>query len=76
MMSQAVGIRASLVQRIRLAQGLQPHRVRQFKLSRDPDFGPKLRDIVGLDVDPPAHAIGLSVDASAKRSTGPRRAGR
>ncbi len=50
------------MQRIWRAHGLQPHRVRQFKLSRDPEFVPKLRDIVGLYVDPPAHAIVLRVD--------------
>ncbi len=50
------------MQRIWRAHGLQPHRVRRFKLSRDPDFVAKLRDIVGLCVDPPAHAIVLSVD--------------
>jgi transposase len=51
------GISVSSVWR---THGLQPHRVRQFKLSRDPEFVPKLRDIVGLYVDPPAHAIVLS----------------
>jgi transposase len=56
----------SSVQRIWRAHGLQPHRVRQFKLSRDPDFVPKLRDIVGLYVDPPAHAIVLSVDEKSQ----------
>ena len=40
--------------------------VRQFKLSRDPEFVPKLRDIVGLYVDPPAHAIVLSVDEKSQ----------
>jgi hypothetical protein len=40
--------------------------VRQFKLSRDPDFVPKLRDIVGLYVDPPAHAIVVSVDEKSQ----------
>src|SRR5215469_4088932 len=48
------------------AHGLQPHRVRQFKLSRDPELVPKLRDIVGLYVDPPAHAIVLSVDEKSQ----------
>ena len=47
---------------------LQPHRVRQFKLSTDPKFVHKLRDVVGLYVDPPAHAIVLSIDE--KRSYG------
>jgi hypothetical protein len=54
------------VQRIWRAHGLQPHRVRQFKLSNDPDFVDKLRDVVGLYVDPPAHAIVLSVDEKSQ----------
>ena len=66
MMAQAAGISVSSVQRIWRAHGLQPHRVRHFKLSRDPDFVPKLRDIVGLYVDPPAHAIVLSVDEKSQ----------
>jgi len=40
--------------------------VRQFKLSNDPDFVDKLRDVVGLYVDPPAHAIVLSVDEKSQ----------
>ena len=55
-----------LVQRIWRAHGLQPHRVRQFKLSKDPEFVDKLRDIVGLYVDPPAHAVVLSVDEKSQ----------
>ena len=46
--------------------GLQPHRVHQFKLSNDPKFIDKLRDVVGLYVDPPAHAIVLSVDEKSQ----------
>ena len=41
------------------AHGLQPHRWQQFKLSNDPKFVDKLRDVFGLYVDPPAHAIVL-----------------
>jgi hypothetical protein len=48
------------------AHGLQPHRVRQFKLPTDPEFVPKLREVVGLYVDPPAHAIVLSVDEKSQ----------
>jgi hypothetical protein len=48
------------------AHGLQPHRCRQFKLSNDPNFVAKLRDVVGLYVDPPAHAIVLSVDEKSQ----------
>jgi transposase len=66
MMAKAAGISASSVLRIWRAHGLQPHRVRRFKLSRDPEFVPKLRDIVGLYVDPPAHAIVLSVDEKSQ----------
>jgi hypothetical protein len=54
MMAKQVGISVSSVQRIWHSHGLQPHRVRQFKLSRDRQFVTKLRDIVGLYVDPPA----------------------
>ncbi len=66
MMAKSAGISVSSVQRIWRAHGLQPHRVRQFKLSTDPQFTAKLRDIVGLYVDPPAHAIVLSVDEKSQ----------
>jgi transposase len=61
-----VGISASSVQRIWRAQGLAPHRMRQFKLSQDPAFAAKLKDVVGLSVDPPAHAVVLSVDEKSQ----------
>ena len=63
---KATGISVSSVQRIWRAHGLQPHRVRQFKLSNDADFVGKLRDVVGLYVDPPAHAIVLSIDEKSQ----------
>jgi transposase len=66
MMAKAAEISVSSVQRIWRAHGLQPHRVRQFKLSRDPQFAAKLNDIVGLYVDPPAHAVVLSVDEKSQ----------
>jgi transposase len=66
MMAKAAGISVSSVQRIWRAHGLRPHRVRQFKLSNDPLFVEKLRDVVGLYVDPPAHAIVLSVDEKSQ----------
>src|SRR6202167_1251563 len=65
-MAEAAGVSVSSVQRIWRAHGLQPHRVRQFKLSKDPDFVDKLRDVVGLYVDPPAHAVVLSVDEKSQ----------
>jgi transposase len=61
-MAAATGISLRSVQRIWAAHGLQPHRVRRFKLSQDPAFAAKLRDVVGLYLDPPAHSLVLSVD--------------
>ena len=66
LMARASGISASAVRRIWKTHGLQPHRYRQFKLSNDPKFVAKLRDVVGLYVDPPAHAIVLSVDEKSQ----------
>jgi transposase len=66
LMAQASGISASAVRRIWRAHGLQPHRCRQFKLSTDPKFVDKLREVVGLYVDPPAHAIVLSLDEKSQ----------
>src|ERR1700682_767310 len=66
MRAEAIGISVSSVQRIWRAHGLQPHRVRQFKLSNDPQFAAKLHEIVGLYVDPPDHAIVLSVDEKSQ----------
>src|SRR6202795_1892410 len=66
LMARASGISASAVRRIWKAHGLQPHRYRQFKLSNDPNFVDKLRDVVGLYVDPPAHAIVLSLDEKSQ----------
>ena len=65
-MAKSVGISISSVQRIWRAHGLRPHRVHLFKLSNDPAFTTKLRDIVGLYVDPPAHAVVLSVDEKSQ----------
>jgi transposase len=65
-MAQAAGISLRSVQRIWAAHDLQPHRVRTFKRSRDPHFADKLVDIVGLYVDPPAHAVVLSIDEKSQ----------
>src|SRR2546429_9988183 len=65
-MAKAAGISVSSVQRIWRAHGLQPHRVRQFKLSNDPQFAAKLHEIVGLSANPPSHAIVLSVDEKSQ----------
>jgi transposase len=61
-MAKAVGISLRSVQRIWQAHRLQPHRIRTFKRSNDPAFAAKLEDVVGLYVDPPQHALVLSID--------------
>jgi len=61
-MAAAAGVSLRSVQRIWAAHKLQPHRVRTFKRSRDPDFLAKLAAIVGLYMAPPRHAVVLSVD--------------
>jgi len=66
MLATAVGISLRSVQRILEAHRLAPHRVRTFKLSNDPRFVEKLRDVVGLYVNPPAHAVVLSVDEKSQ----------
>lgn len=65
-MAKASGISVSSVQRIWRRHGLQPHRIRTFKLSNDKQFAEKLRDVVGLYVDPPAHAVVLSFDEKSQ----------
>jgi transposase len=65
-MAEACGLAVSTVQSIWKAHGLAPHRWRSFKLSNDPAFAEKLHDIVGLYVDPPAHAVVLSVDEKSQ----------
>ena len=65
-MAKAAGIGAISVQRIWQANGLTPHRMKSFKLSNDPKFAEKFSDVVGLYVDPPKHAIVLSVDEKSQ----------
>jgi transposase len=65
-MAKASGVSISSVQRIWRAFGLQPHRMETFKLSTDPDFVAKVRDVVGLYVSPPQHAIVLCVDEKSQ----------
>jgi transposase len=65
-MARASGVSVSTVQRIWRAFGLQPHRLETFKLSTDPDFVAKVRDVVGLYVTPPEHAIVLCVDEKSQ----------
>ena len=65
-MARASGVSASTVQRIWRAFSLQPHRVETFKLSTDPQFVEKVRDIVGLYLDPPQLALVLCIDEKSQ----------
>lgn len=61
-MARTQRVSPATIHRIWQAHGLQPHRAETFKLSRDPDFVRKLRDVVGLYVNPPDKALVLCVD--------------
>src|ERR1700739_2221934 len=61
-MAKATGHSHMTIRRIWQAFGLQPHRSETFKLSPDPLLVPKVRDIVGLYINPPEHAVVLCVD--------------
>jgi len=65
-MARASGISVSSVGRIWRAFGLQPHRVETFKLSKDPLFVDKVRDVVGLYLNPPDRALVLCVDEKSQ----------
>jgi len=65
-MAAAVGVSKDTVQRIWHDNGLQPHRVKTFKVSNDPKFAEKLVDVVGLYLDPPEHALVLSCDEKSQ----------
>ncbi len=65
-MAKAAGLAPPTVHRIWREHGLRPHRVETFKLSNDPRFIEKVRDIVGLYVNPPEHALVLSVDEKSQ----------
>src|SRR5205085_4836352 len=61
-----LGLSQSAVSRIWRAFGLQPHRTETWKLSRDPQFVAKVRDVVGLYLDPPERAVVLCVDVKSQ----------
>jgi transposase len=65
-MAEAAGVSATTVARVWRAHGLKPHRVRSFKVSRDPRFVEKLEDIVGLYLSPPEHALVLCCDEKSQ----------
>jgi transposase len=65
-MADEIGISHTSVQRIWAEHGLKPHLVRGFKVSNDPDFAAKVKDIVGLYIDPPERALVLSIDEKSQ----------
>ena len=65
-MAAKSGVSTAMVHRIWQENGLAPHRFRQFKLSNDPAFASKVEDVVGLYVDPPQHAVVLSIDEKSQ----------
>ena len=65
-LAQATGLSQSSISRIWRAFSLQPHRSQAFKLSRDPLFIDKVRDIVGLYLNPPDRALVLCVDEKSQ----------
>jgi transposase len=66
LMAQKTGLSQTAIVRIWRAFGLQPHRVENFKFSKDPQFVEKVRDIVGLYLNPPDRAIVLCVDEKSQ----------
>lgn len=65
-MAEAVGVSHSTVQRVWRDNGLKPHMTKTFKVSNDPNFAEKLVDVVGLYLNPPEHALVLSVDEKSQ----------
>ena len=65
-MAKAMGVSHMTVNRVWRAFGLQPHRTETFKLSPDPQLIEKVRDIVGLYMNPPDHAVVLCVDEKSQ----------
>jgi hypothetical protein len=65
-MAAAVGVSPSTVRRVWRAHGLKPHRIKTFKVSKDPAFAEKLEDIVGLYLNPPEHAVVLAFDEKSQ----------
>jgi transposase len=66
LMAQKTGLSQTAIVRIWRAFGLQPHRVENFKFSKDPQFVEKVRDIVGLYLNPPDRAMVLCVDEKSQ----------
>jgi transposase len=65
-LAKHLGVSRMMVQRVWQRHGVQPHRVEKFKLSKDPRFDEKVRDIVGLYLNPPERALVLCVDEKSQ----------
>jgi len=65
-LARELGVTQSMVHRVWKANGLKPHMVRTFKLSRDPHFEEKLIDVVGLYLNPPDKALVISADEKSQ----------
>jgi hypothetical protein len=62
LIADEVDLTSATVAKVLRANGLKPHLVRTYKVSRDPEFAAKVTDVVGLYLNPPQNAIVLSVD--------------
>ena len=65
-MAKTQGVSKSTVSNIWRSHHVQPHRVKRFKLSRDPKFLEKLTDVVGLYLNPPQQAVVICVDEKSQ----------
>jgi transposase len=65
-LAEHLGVSRSVVHRVWRQHNLQPHRAKTFKISNDPQFEAKLHDVIGLYLNPPEHAIVLSVDEKSQ----------
>ena len=65
-LAKEAGVSPSMVHRVWQAHGLQPHRLRTFKVSRDPHFVEKVKDVVGLYLNPPERALVLCADEKSQ----------
>jgi len=65
-MAKAMGVSEATVRRIWKRHGLKPHLSRTFKISNDPNFAAKLKDVIGLYLNPPEHALVFSADEKSQ----------
>ena len=65
-LASKLGVSRMMVQRLWQRHDIQPHRVEKFKISNDPKFEDKVRDVVGLYLDPPDRALVLCVDEKSQ----------